>query len=79
MTEVGEDTHIDAADLVGQTDRFSAVHMNHSRSRPNVLRTKIPAAKRVTFHAARDIASGEELLYDYGPKYWDGREGQEMD
>jgi SET domain-containing protein len=43
-----------------------------------VLRTKIPAAKRVSFFAARDIAVDEELLYDYGGKYWSGREGQEL-
>jgi len=71
--------HIDAAALVGITGRFSAVHMNHSRMRANVKRTKSMDFKRVSFYAARDIQPGEELLYDYGRQYWNGREGQELD
>ena len=74
MTEVDEDVHIDASALVAQTGRFSAVHMNHSRVRPNVLREKDRSTMRVSFYAARDITAGEELIYDYGNKFWDGRE-----
>ena len=77
VTELGSDIHIDASSLVGDTSAFSAVHMNHSRSRVNVRRTKSVREKRVIFHAARDIQEGEELLYDYGASYWVGREGQE--
>ncbi|GAX85076.1 hypothetical protein CEUSTIGMA_g12496.t1 [Chlamydomonas eustigma] len=78
VTEIDEEWHIDATAVVGQTSSFSAVHMNHSRSRKNVKRCKMPEARRVAFFAARDIAVGEELLYDYGSKYWEGRREQEM-
>lgn len=78
MTEVDDNVHIDASALVTQTDRFSAVHMNHSRVRPNVLREKDQSTMRVSFYAARDIPANEELIYDYGDKFWSGREDQEL-
>jgi SET domain-containing protein len=70
--------HIDASSLVRDTTVFYAVHMNHSRSRANVRRTKSQVDSRVLFHAARDIGADEELMYDYGSKFWLGREDQEM-
>ena len=43
-----------------------------------MVRYKDPAAKRVSFFAARDIEPGEELLYDYGRGFWRGREEEEL-
>ena len=51
--------------------------MNHGKARAsrNVRRVyqRWPV-RRVLFFASRDIAAGEELQYDYGDKYWAGRE-----
>ncbi|KAI8469021.1 MAG: hypothetical protein J3K34DRAFT_522495 [Monoraphidium minutum] len=69
---------LDAAADVADTSRFHAVHMNHSRGRANVARYYHRAAGRVAFFASRDIAAGEELLYDYGRAYWRCREGLEL-
>ncbi len=65
---------LDAAHLVNQTDTFSGVHMNHSRRAANVGRFYRRSERRVAFFALRDIAAGEELLFDYGRDYWRGRE-----
>lgn len=69
---------IDAADSAPCTAAFHPVHMNHSRSRANVLRYYSRREGRVAFFAARDIHPGEELLYDYGRAYWRGREHLEL-
>lgn len=69
---------IDASALVAHTSTFSAVHMNHSRMRPNVVRYMSRAQRRVSLFAARDIAPGEELVYNYGARYWQGRENLEV-
>jgi hypothetical protein len=77
-TGIDEEWTLDAAPLVKDTSTFHAVHMNHSRYRSNVCRYYHRGAQRVSFFAARDIAGGEELLYDYGRGYWRGREGLEL-
>jgi SET domain-containing protein len=43
-----------------------------------VQRIKDPAAREVSFFASRDISAGEELLYDYGGKFWKGRSREEL-
>jgi SET domain-containing protein len=48
--------------------------INHS-SRPNVKAYTIELDRRAEtyFEALRDIESGEQLLFDYGPDYWVGK------
>ena len=59
-----------------------ARYINHSVGRENclavptdlpaiLLRTPLPSPYAVWFETTRDIAPGEELLYDYGAAYWD--------
>ena len=47
-------------------------YCNHSSKRANleIARGGADSAERVDFVALRDIRSGEELLFDYGPQYW---------
>ena len=44
--------------------------MNHSRRRANVRWRKQRFGAQMHFYAARDIAAGEELAFDYGDTYW---------
>jgi SET domain-containing protein len=75
---VNSDTIIDAAHLAPATASFHPVHMNHSRTRCNVVRYYQRGAGRVAFFTCADVAPGEELLYDYGRAYWRGREHLEL-
>jgi SET domain-containing protein len=38
--------------------------MNHSRRRANVGRYYARAERRISFFTTRDVAAGEELLYE---------------
>lgn len=46
--------------------------------RPNLVRFYARRERQIRFFATRDIEVGEELLYDYGPAYWRGREHLEL-
>lgn len=56
--------------------------VNHSKRKANCasyMLTISPLEQRlncVYFEATRDIASGEEILVDYGEEYWDSRIGR---
>jgi hypothetical protein len=78
-TELAEGFNIDASDRVHNVEVFSAVHMNHSRgNKANVTRVKDKGLMRVMFYAGADISIGDEVTYDYGEAYWQGREDQEV-
>ena len=59
--------------------RYSPCLINHSARRANVSRITRRKEKRVELYASRDISPGEELLLDYGWRYWQGREAEEKD
>ena len=51
-------------------------YINHcSRPTCRKVRQRFPD-RRLRFFAARDIAPGEELTFDYGESYWIGRENE---
>lgn len=59
--------------------RYSPCLINHSSRRANVSRITRRAERKVELYASRDLLPGEELLLDYGRRYWQGREAEEMD
>ena len=50
------------------TSHFSR-YINHAEH-GNLEASADPELRRIDFYAARDIPPGEELTYDYGPRYW---------
>ena len=68
--------YIDAGD---EQASGRARYLNHSSRRPNLSVETDLLHNRVWFRASRDIASGEELCFDYGPRYWEGWSGQLFD
>jgi len=63
-----------AQELQGDTARFSTIFMNHSSANSNAVRRNKSSGRAVSFYTCREVAAGEELLYDYGSRYWAGRE-----
>ena len=57
---------IDASEETGRLGRL----INHSKKNPNVKTTVIEFNKQphLVFIAIKDIAAGEEILYDYGER-----------
>jgi len=73
-----------AEELRGRSSReennlYSPCLINHSSKRSNLSRITRRKEKKVELYASRDLFPGEELLLDYGRKYWEGREGEERD
>ena len=63
----------------GGGTRYSPCLINHSSKRANVSRVTRRKERKVELYASRDLFPGEELLLDYGRKYWQGREEEERD
>ncbi len=58
---------------------FSAVHLNHAdkgSDECNVIR--LLEDDRVAFFTSRDVLEDEELCFDYGKQFWNGRENQKI-
>mmetsp|Transcript_5554 Transcript_5554/g.20240 ORF Transcript_5554/g.20240 Transcript_5554/m.20240 type:complete len:354 (+) Transcript_5554:78-1139(+) len=72
------DRVFDGTDIAKDTDRFTGAHLNHSRTRCNVLRRPCRRKGKISFYSLRQIEPGEELLIDYGRRYWQGREHLEL-
>lgn len=68
------DYNVDAADP--RSSSFLR-YLNHSATCCNlffdVAKVRRQRHKEIKFYTARHIAVGEELLFDYGPTYWRGR------
>ena len=47
--------------------------MNHNALAPNVDFEVTASPPRVRFATIRDVKKGEELTFDYGTEFWDGR------
>lgn len=53
----------------------NARYMNHAGDEPNcVMWTLADPRPRLLMFARRDLAAGEELSFDYGALYWEGRD-----
>jgi hypothetical protein len=62
--------YVDARDpALSGIARFS----NHSRT-PNMTKRIRIKERRICLYALRDIAVGEELVWDYGASYWTARD-----
>mmetsp|Transcript_20866 Transcript_20866/g.31977 ORF Transcript_20866/g.31977 Transcript_20866/m.31977 type:complete len:274 (+) Transcript_20866:1054-1875(+) len=65
------DTHyLDAENVDFWTKR-----MNHAYGQEANIRFDIVDEKRVLFYASTDISKDEELCFDYGQEFWEGRTG----
>ena len=75
-----EDYNIDASDPAKSS---FLRYLNHSSNAANlffdVCKVRRQRAKEVKFFTARRIAAGEELLFDYGKTYWEGRAERPLD
>lgn len=66
--QVDTDLYIDAI-----MSQHWSKRMNHDALDPTATFEITPSPPRVDFYALRDIACGEEIVFDYGVLYWDGR------
>ena len=64
---------IDAADPDSPNVNWTR-YINHSSDSPNLEIELNPSQDLVWFTALRDIEVGEEFVFDYGERYWDGCE-----
>ncbi|KAG8897228.1 hypothetical protein FRB99_008358 [Tulasnella sp. 403] len=67
MFSMTKDREIDSSRAANET-RF----INHSSDAPNLSAEVrwVCGEPRIAFFASRYIKAGEELLFDYGPKFW---------
>jgi len=65
---VGDEAYVDAARVTHWTKR-----MNHNANAPSVRFDVDEDRRAVSFYAARNVAPNEELCFDYGREFWDGR------
>eukprot|EP00546_Thalassionema_frauenfeldii_P021246 CAMPEP_0178902470 /NCGR_PEP_ID=MMETSP0786-20121207/4619_1 /TAXON_ID=186022 /ORGANISM="Thalassionema frauenfeldii, Strain CCMP 1798" /LENGTH=79 /DNA_ID=CAMNT_0020573733 /DNA_START=335 /DNA_END=574 /DNA_ORIENTATION=+ len=79
MSLDGGMTFLDGYDPAQNRVRFTPAHLNHAdkgQDACNCLR--ILEDGRVAFFTARSIDVGEELCFDYGSSYWEGREAEKI-
>ena len=74
VLSANEDYNVDAAD---PSKSSFLRYANHSCDAPNlffdVQKVRKQREKTVKFYTARDVAAGEELVFDYGKTYWANR------
>ena len=75
MSLDGGVTFLDGFQRAQDRTIFSPVHLNHEdKGNPGCNCLRILDDNRVAFFTARPIEMGEELCFDYGGSYWQGRE-----
>lgn len=77
----GGATFIDGFVRAAERSTFSPCHLNHEdggNDGCNCVRVLDGDAAGVAFFTARDVSVGEELCFDYGNKFWEGRVGEKL-
>lgn len=79
MSMDGGVTFLDGYQRAQDRTTFAPVHLNHEdRGELGCNCLRILDDGRVAFFTARQIEVGEELCFDYGANYWEGREGAKV-
>ena len=77
VVRVDADLYLDGEER-SKNGNFTPALVNHAED-PNVVRyCSQRRPPKIDFFADRDIESGSELLVDYGPQYWLGREKEKI-
>ena len=63
----------DALYIDAENSTHWSKRMNHNALAPNVDFEVTASPPRVRFATIRDVQKGEELTFDYGTEFWDGR------
>ena len=63
----------DALYIDAENSTHWSKRMNHNALAPNVDFEVTASPPRVRFATIRDVKKGEELTFDYGTEFWDGR------
>ena len=69
--DLGNQFAVDARAKGNKTRRINHADTPHANVRANVINHF--GVRKVCMYAARDIDENVELLFDYGPKYWQKR------
>ena len=75
VLQANEDYNVDAADpTVSSFTRY----LNHAPAPEanvffEIVKVRRQREKRVAFYTAREVEAGEELCFDYGRTYWEGK------
>lgn len=79
MSMDGGYTFLDGFDRAKNREVFSPVHLNHEdKGKEGCNCVRVLSEGQVAFFTSSDIDSGEELCFDYGSNYWQGRENQKI-
>ena len=74
-------TFLDGQERAQDRSVFTPAHLNHAKKTDrgcNCLRILTNDNTNVAFFTARDVEAGEELCFDYGDAYWEGRRQDEI-
>ena len=77
----GGATFVDGYQRAMDRTRFSPCHLNHEElgtEACNCKRILLDDGENVAFFTSRLIEIGEELCFDYGRNYWEGREQDKL-
>jgi hypothetical protein len=79
MSLDGGYTFLDGFDRAQDRDIFSPVHLNHEdKGEVGCNCVRVLSEGQVAFFTSRNVHIGEELCFNYGVNYWQGREAQKI-